>query len=514
MCQRRPLARRSAENATGSASGMVGDARCMPACRGGVLSLQCALVVSPGDEARLARFSARTTPGTGVDGFYRQGVLRTTKLVQVSETGSAGRVLGGSRMNNPYTIAAVWLGLAFLAAVLATRTGVSVSLIEILIGVLVGNLFHLTSNGWVDFLAGFGSGLLTFLAGAEIEPSVIRRHWKQTISIGFVSFLLPFLGAMAFARWAVHWTWPASQIAGIALSTTSVAVVYAVMVESGFNQTTLGRVILAACFVTDLGTVLALGLFFTHFNWYLAAFMIATIVVLVAAPRLMRYVIKTTGGRVSEAEIKFVLVLMFGLGGIAHASGSEPILPAYLVGMVLAGTFLRERQLVSRMRTLAFTILTPFYFIRAGTFVVASAVVSGAGIIALLLGVKLLTKFAGVSPLTRAFRFPGREGMYTTLLMSTGLTFGTISALFGLNHGVIDRSQYTVLVTVVILSAFVPTLIAQQFFKPKLEDHLARDEAEAAARGDADSTGSSKTEPTAAPVAVSSQSSMFTGRSE
>jgi len=128
------------------------------------------------------------------------------------------------------------------------------------------------------------------------------------------------------------------RIAGIALSTTSVAVVYAVMVETGFNQTNLGRVILAACFVTDLGTVLALGLLFTHFNWFLALFIAATAVVLSIAPRLVRYVIRQTGGRVSEAEIKFVLVLMFGLGGLAHASGSEPILPAYLVGMVLAGS--------------------------------------------------------------------------------------------------------------------------------------------------------------------------------
>ncbi len=181
----------------------------------------------------------------------------------------------------------------------------------------------------------------------------------------------------------------------------------------------------------------------------------------------------------SEAEIKFLLVLMFALGGIADAGGSEPILPAYLVGMVLAGTVLRERAMVLRMRTLAFTILTPFYFIRAGTYVSVHAMVAGAGLIGLLLLIKLLTKFVGVWPLAAGFNFPRREGMYTTLLMSTGLTFGTISALFGLTHGVIDQTKYTILVTVVILSAFVPTLIAQQFFKPDREAHLAQDRAAA-----------------------------------
>jgi Kef-type K+ transport system membrane component KefB len=374
-------------------------------------------------------------------------------------------------MNNPYAIAAVWMGLAFVAAVIAGRTGLAVALVEIVIGIFAGNLFDVKTTVWIDFLAGFGSGLLTFLAGAEIDPSVIRNHWKQTLSIGFISFLLPFLGAVAFARWVVGWDMRAAEIAGIALSTTSVAVVYAVMVESGLNETTLGKIILAACFVTDFGTVLALGVLFVHYNWYLILFVATMAIVLPLAPRLVRWVIRATGGRVSEAETKFVLLIMFFLGGVADAGGSEPILPAYLVGMVLAGTFLRQRPMVARLRSIAFTVLTPFYFIRAGTYVVANAVVSGAGLIALLLGVKLLTKYIGVRPLAAAFRMPTREARYTTLLMSTGLTFGTISALFGLTHGVINRSQYTVLVTVVILSAFVPTLLAQQFFKPNVQAH-------------------------------------------
>jgi Kef-type K+ transport system membrane component KefB len=379
-------------------------------------------------------------------------------------------------MDNPYAVAAVWMGLAFVAAMVAGWTGISVSLVEIVVGVAVGNAVHLQTTEWITFLAGFGSGLLTFLAGAEIEPSVIRRRWRETFSIGLIAFFLPFLGVLAFVYFVAGWQFRQAEIAGIALSTTSVAVVYAVMVETGFNDTGLGKVILAACFINDLGTVLALGFLFANANWYLLAFVVATAVVLPIAPRLTRLVIAQTRSRVSEPEVKFVFLLMFFLGGVASAGGSEPILPAYLIGMVLAGTFLRERTLVQRMRTTAFSILTPFYFIRAGTLVSLHAMVVSAGIIVVLLGMKMATKFVGVRPLTIAFHFPRREGMYTTLLMSTGLTFGTISALFGLTHGVIDQQQYTVLVTVVILSAFVPTLIAQQFFKPDLSAHLAADE--------------------------------------
>jgi Kef-type K+ transport system membrane component KefB len=272
--------------------------------------------------------------------------------------------------------------------------------------------------------------------------------------------------AAAFAKWVAHWDRDAALIAGISLSTTSVAVVYATMVETGLNRTELGKLILAACFVTDFGTVLALGIIFANFNGWLALFVGVTAVVLWYLPRLTRFVIASVGQRVSEPELKFVFLVLFVLGGLAKVANSEAVLPAYLVGLVIAGVFVRDKVLIDRMRAIAFTILTPFYFIKAGLFVKASAVVGGFGLILAFLLVKVAAKFVGVLPVARAFAFKRSDAMYTTLLMSTGLTFGTISALFGLTNHLISQSQYTVLVTAVIGSAVIPTLFAQRFFAP------------------------------------------------
>ncbi|HZV21121.1 MAG TPA: cation:proton antiporter, partial [Hyphomicrobiales bacterium] len=260
-----------------------------------------------------------------------------------------------------------------------------------------------------------------------------------------------------------------AQIAGIALSTTSVAVVYAVMVETGYNQTELGKIILAACFINDIGTVLALGLIFANYNLYLAIFAIATVVVMAIVPWVYPWVFKHLGGRASEPEIKFIFLVLFVLGGLANLGKSEAVLPAYLIGMVLAPFFMKQEALQLRLRTICFAFLTPFYFLKAGSLIEAQALISGAGLIAAFLAIKMLTKFVGILPLTRYFDFKPREGMYTTLMMSTGLTFGSISALFGLTNNIIDRSQYTVLVTAVIGSAVVPTLIAQLWFHPQFE---------------------------------------------
>ncbi|MDP9331682.1 MAG: cation:proton antiporter, partial [Actinomycetota bacterium] len=366
---------------------------------------------------------------------------------------------------NFYWVAFVWVALALAASLISIRLGISVALVEILVGAIVGNLPHAAE--WVHqtefttFLASIGSLMLTFLAGAEIDPVSLRRHWKASVSIGFVSFLLPFVGALTFSYFVLGWTLRAAEISGVALSTTSVAVVYAVMVETGLNREELGKLILAACFVTDLGTVLALGGLFANFGAVLIVFIVVSAAVLAVLPATTRFVLERVGHRVSEPEIKFLLLVLFGLGALAVAAGSEAVLPAYIVGLVIAGIFLHDRVLIDRMRSICFALLTPFFFLRAGLLVSASALLSGAGVIAALLVVKLVAKSIGVWPIASAFRIPHRERTYLTLLMSTGLTFGSIAALFGLTHNIINQQQYSELVTVVILSAFVPTLVAQ-----------------------------------------------------
>jgi Kef-type K+ transport system membrane component KefB len=260
---------------------------------------------------------------------------------------------------------------------------------------------------------------------------------------------------------------PESWLAGVAMSTTSVAVVYAVMLEFGLNRTTYGKTILAACFINDLATVLALGFIFSPFTWRTAVFFGGGLAVFVALPYVTPRFFKRYGNRPSELEAKFILLVLFGLGALATWSGSEAVLPAYLVGLVLAGTVGKDHALIRRLRTLTFGLLTPFYFIRAGSLVSMPALLAApASFIALLLG-KMASKFLGVYPTTKVFRAPTNEALYTTMLMSTGLTFGTISALFGLSHNIISRAQYSAIVAAVVASAVVPTLIANAFFLPR-----------------------------------------------
>ena len=370
---------------------------------------------------------------------------------------------------NIWFVAALWMGLALIASIFSIRLGISVALIEILVGVIAGNFLGIyQTTGWIDFLALLGSGVLTFLAGAEIDPESLKANLKVSMIIGILAFAIPFFAVWMFAQHVLKWEFHQAMIAGIALSNTSVAVVYAVMVESGFGNTSMGKMILAACFINDFGTVLALGLIFANFNIWLIVFVIVLAIVLWFMPKWTKFIIGKFGAnKVSEPEVKFILFVLFFLGGLSTTAKSEAVLPAYLVGLIVDGVFMRDKTLVPRMRSIAFAMFTPFYFMKAGLYVSLKAVWISLAVIIILLFIKMITKFIGVYPFSRIFHMRKKESAYTTLLMSTGLTFGTISALFGLNNKIINQDQYAILVTVVILSAVIPTLIAQSFFQPR-----------------------------------------------
>jgi len=324
-------------------------------------------------------------------------------------------------MTDIWLQAALWLGLALVASLISIWLRIATALSEIvvgaiaqlLIGAFIGGVTLGAGESWVRFLAGTGAIVLTFLAGAELDPHVLRRKWKESMAIGLISFAAPFFGCAAVAYWGLGWSVQASWLAGIAMSTTSVAVVYAVMLEFGFNTTDYGKTVLAACFITDLATVLALGFIFAPFTFRTVIFFAVSAVVFSALPWLTPRFFKRYGNRPSELEAKFLLFWLFAMGGLAAWADSEAVLPAYLMGMVLAGTVGKDHVLVRRLRTLTFGLLTPFYFIRAGSLVSMSALIAAPMAFIVLLVAKMATKIAGVYPVARFYKSPKQEATYT-----------------------------------------------------------------------------------------------------
>ena len=379
-------------------------------------------------------------------------------------------------------LAAVLAAVVLLASVLSVELGVTVALVELTLGVVAGNIFHLSSAGWLDFIAAFASVVLTFLAGMEVDPAYMRRRLSASVGIGVVSFLGPFVVVSLASYFLLDWTTRASLITGTALSTTSLAVVYAVLVERGLTDTSIGKLLMSATFVTDLCTALALSAIFIKPNLWFPVFLVVSLALILALPRVAPWFFGRYGDRVIEPEIKLVFLCLLVLMVIADASNGHAVLPAFILGLVMSRHYSEHREEQKRLRVVAFAFLTPFFFIKGGMNVSLGAVGANLGLLGVLLAAKMLPKLGLIYPLAR--RADRQHGTFATLLMSTGLTFGTISSLYGLNAGIIDKTQFSLLVTVVVASAVVPTAIAERWFLPSAEREQGIDRKHAAAESE------------------------------
>jgi Kef-type K+ transport system membrane component KefB len=375
---------------------------------------------------------------------------------------------------SPVQLAAVLGAVVLIASMLSIELGITVALLELTLGVIAGNVFHLHTAEWLDFIAQFASIVLTFLAGMEVDPVYMRDRAKATVGIGVASFAGPFVVASLASYLFIGWTLKASLIAGTALSTTSLAVVYAVLVERGLTASNVGKLLMSATFVTDLCTAIALSAIFIKPNIWFPIFIVVSLAFILALPKLAPPFFRRYGDRVIEPEIKLVFVALFVLMVLADASNGHAVLPAFILGLVMSQHYKEHRDEQQRLRIVAFAFLTPFFFIKGGLNVSLGAVFSNLGLLGALLVTKMIPKVAFIYPLAR--RATPAYATFTTLLMSTGLTFGTISSLYGLNAGIIDKTQFSLLITVVVLSAVVPTVIAERWFLPDRDEGEQRDE--------------------------------------
>jgi Kef-type K+ transport system membrane component KefB len=373
----------------------------------------------------------------------------------------------------PLVIATVVL----LSSLISLRVGISVAIIEILLGAVIGNL-GLKTEEWMLYLSYFGGIILTYLAGTEIDTKLFKEKFKESFLIGTFSFLAPFLGVFLYTYYISGWEFSASMIAGIALSTTSLAVVYSVLVESNLSKTNVGKLIMASTFVTDMGTALALSIMFIKPTVYTLIFIGVSIALILFVYRFSFYLLrnKLMANKVIEPEIKLIFLVLIIFMYFAKLGDGHAVLPAFILGLLMSKHFKEERKTIllrNKLRTVAYAMVTPIFFIVGGMKISVPMIATALGIFIILFLLKIIMKFFGVYFLAK--KYIPKSSIYTTLLMSTGLTFGTISSLFGLQAGYINQVQYSVLVGVVVASAVIPTFIAQKWFMPSHEEDLVEE---------------------------------------
>lgn len=365
-------------------------------------------------------------------------------------------------LENPWFFISLWMGGAFSAALFAIRLKIPVALAEILMGAVLSHFLALSNpTEWMNFLSKLGATMLCFIAGTEIEPEYFKESWKKNMFSGLSSFLLPFLAIALFSHYFLHWKTAQCLIAGIALGTTSIAIIYTSLVERGIENSSLGKTLLSSCFITDFGSVLALGMFFTHWDISSIIFGIIALIILWLFPKFLRFLLAfLKKSPVSEPEIKFVFFMLSLLGFLATMAKTESVLPAFVLGILSANSFSTDRLLRRRLRAVAYSILTPFFFMKSGFHISLHALIFGFFPILLLTLIKTCFKLFGLFPYLILEKHSIKESLYGSLLATGGLTFGLIAAHYGIQNKILNREEYSIITIATLVSTLIPMLLA------------------------------------------------------
>ncbi|HJT47437.1 MAG TPA: cation:proton antiporter [Nitrososphaeraceae archaeon] len=366
-----------------------------------------------------------------------------------------------------YGAALVAISIA-ISAILSSRLRISSAIFEVVAGIILGNLLGVKLESWLDFLGTYGGLVLTFLAGAEVEFHILRKKAKASLVIGSLAFIAPLIAEFLFLSIVTNWTLQAKISVGLALTTTSVAVVYAILTEYEIIKLPASRIIIAVTFVNDILTLIGINLISPSFDVYVIVTFFTLIgILIIAIPKLLGHIVERYGRRAVEMELRFILASMLGVAVLADVAKLHAVFGAFVLGLVFASTIQKYQDVLSKMRTVTFSLLSPAFFIRAGLLIGLPAVIQNIALIMGLLAVKLLSKFAGTYLLSKKW-IDESAGMFSALLFSTGLTVGSITATLARDLHFIDQTQFSVAIVTVILSAIVPTLLAKRFVPQKI----------------------------------------------
>jgi glutathione-regulated potassium-efflux system ancillary protein KefC len=348
-----------------------------------------------------------------------------------------------------------------LTGILSIRLRISSSILEAGAGILLASFMGVRIEPWLDFLATFGGLMLTFLAGAEVDLYLLRNSAKKSFTIGTMAFVVPLIGEIVFLSAFTEWSFLTTLAASLALTTTSVAVVYSVLLEYELLDLKASKLIIAATFVNDILTLIGINLISPSFNMYTIAFLVIIAFMILVLPKMLEFLVDSYGKRAVELELRFIFASMLGVSFIADAGKLHAVFGAFVLGLVFANCIHNYSDILSKTRSVTFSLLSPAFFVKAGMLISLPAVVQNIGIILGLLGAKMLSKFIGTYYFNK--KWIPEAPIFSTMLLSTGLTVGTITATLGRDLGFLDQTQFSVAVTAVIMSAVVPTLIAKRF---------------------------------------------------
>jgi len=362
--------------------------------------------------------------------------------------------------------------LIILAGVGALEVGFSSSIFEILAGTFASNFLKLGELPWIDFLSNLGLLGLMFFAGLETDPELMRKHFLKSLFIGFSSYFFPLISVFYFAHHILGYSFEASVLIGIALSTTSLALVYPLLKEKGLLNHTIGQILLAGAMVVDISSMLTMSFLFEGINVYNLLFTAALLLLLFRLPKWGEKLFERYRGNQIEFKTRFIVIILIALGFLSEQVHINEAVLAFTAGIFFAELFRKDYIIEKKIRALIFGFLAPFFFFKAGYSVKLSVISWKVIFLALFLGsIAFITKYIGTVYAT-ANLFRGAVYKLAGLFFNMRLTFGIVASVFGLRAGLIDEETYVALLLIIVSTSLIASIISTRIPQSEGEDFL------------------------------------------
>lgn len=355
------------------------------------------------------------------------------------------------------------VGLIIFAGFIAIKLSIVSAIFEILAGVIAFNFFNFPGAEVIDVLAELGILALMFFAGLEIDFDVLKKNAKSSMVIGSASFLSPFLAVYFITAYFLHFSYEQALLSAVALSTTSIALVYPLLLKSKERLDNTGKKILSAAMIVDLLSMIALSLMFSDITYITIAFILAFAIFSYFVPYFGERIFSHYKGNTVELEFKIILFLILGIGIAGEAIGIEAVFLAFILGIITSGVIVEHVKLWDKLRGITFGFLAPIFFFKVGTTLSLIALFENIWLILLLFAVSFISNFAGTYIFSK--KYMGRKTRYISILFNSQLSLGIVAATIGYELEIFNTGIYASVVGAVVLSSVLASILSKSNYK-------------------------------------------------
>ncbi len=352
-----------------------------------------------------------------------------------------------------------------LAGIMSTEFIISAAVLELIAGVIAHNVVGISHMEDLELFANLGIVCLMYVAGLEIDFDRLRNSLGPSTAIGFLSFFIPFASVLAVCTIALGMETKAGLLCAIALSATSIAIVYPIIKVYGMDAT--GRQILSAVMITDLFSMLALSLEFTDFTLPTVGIVVGLIIFSQMFPFFGKKIFAKYQGNPVELEFKVILFIMLGIAIASENAGIESAMVAFLLGMITSQVVVEHANLQRKFRFIVFGLFSPIFFFTVGLKIEVGMILDNIPYFLIFLVTTFVGKFIGTY--LPAKRFMPHEAAFMGVLFVSPLTIGIVTATLGKTENVISDDIFAPLVGAIVASAVISGVLVRKMRPPAAE---------------------------------------------